>query len=372
MNGPDFYDVLGVPADASDDQIKSAYRKLARKWHPDKNPGDAEAEARFKEISQAHQVLSDPEQRKRYDALKNGGFGGFGGQGGPDMGVNFEELFGRGGPAQGGGGEGFGFGDILSSLFGGGGPQPGRGPGARRPSGPTRGEDMHHTLEIPFEVSVKGGTTRLRIPRRGPCSACDGSGAATPADRHTCPDCGGRGQQSQAQGAFAINRPCSRCLGRGHLISNPCPQCSGRGTNSSKRQISVDIPAGIEAGRVIRLAGEGHPSPDGGPAGDLLIEIQIKRDERFSREGKNVISRAPLRFSELVRGTELDVETIRGTVTLKVPPGSAPGARLRIPGFGSGDGARRGDHLVELQLRVPSDLTAAQRALIDKLADAGL
>lgn len=366
--GADYYEILGVAPDASEDQIKNAYRKLARRYHPDKNPGDKAAEAKFKELSQAHTVLADPEQRRRYDAIRAGGFGGPG-PGGAG-GVDFEQMFGQGAGGPDGGFSFGGMGDILSSLFGGGGG--GGGGRGRRPGRAARGEDTSHLLEIPFEVAVKGGTTHLTIPRPTACSACGGSGAATPADRHDCPDCRGTGHTQASQGAFSINRPCGRCLGRGSLITKPCATCKGSGQVHGKRKVSIEIPAGIETGRVLRVAGEGRPGPDGGPAGDLLIEVSVKEHGSLRRDGLNIVGAVDLRLSQLLRGATVEVETLHGSATLKVPPLTAPGARLRLGGQGIESRGQRGDHLVEVRLVLPRQLTKKQRELADQLGDAGL
>jgi len=362
QNGKDYYEILGVKQDAKVEAIKKSYRSLARKYHPDKNQGNPRAEERFKEISEAWRVLSDTKKRQQYDALRSGGFN-FGGEG-----VNLSDLFGGGqpgGPGMGGMG---GMSDILSSLFGGQ-QQQRRRPSqqAERPR-PQRGDDIFHKLDIPFDLAVRGGTTQLNIPRRQQCADCGGSGAASQADRHDCPECHGSGEASHAQGSFAINRPCTRCLGQGVLISKPCETCQGQGAVRAARRLSVKIPTGIESGKRIRLSGEGKPSPDGGMAGDLYLEVQVAPHPELTRDGKHIVSSVEISIVEAILGVKKEVQTLKGVAAVTIPAGTQPGARMRLGGCGiAGPGGVRGDHLVEVRVRIPKNLTAEQLDLLRKL-----
>jgi molecular chaperone DnaJ len=372
----DYYAALGVPKDADAGAIKKAYRKLATELHPDKNPGNAEAEGRFKEVSEAYDVLSDPKRRGEYDEARRlfgaggrtGGFpGGFPGGGGQpfDLGDLFGAAGGAGSPGAGRGG----LGDLFGGLFGGGaGPSSARGR-SQAASGPARGQDVETEATLSFDEAVLGVTVPLRMQSPGTCPTCSGSGAKPGTSPRTCPVCQGAGVTSRSQGAFAFSEPCRNCRGTGSVIDDPCPTCSGNGITSQSRTITVRIPAGVKDGQRIRLAGKGAPGRRGGPAGDLFVVVHVAEHSLFGRKGEDLTLSVPITFAEAALGTTLTVPTLDGTVSLKVPPGTASGRTLRVRGRGVKGKGHAGDLLVTLDVAVPVRLTDAQRKVIETLAE---
>lgn len=368
----DFYAELGVSSTASAEEIKRAYRKLARELHPDANPGDARAEARFKSMSEANDVLSDPEKRKQYDearSLFNGGFrpggGGLGGAGGFDLG----NLFGTAAPRT---GKADGLGDLLGGLFanrtGGAG-----GAGASRPR---RGNDIETEVRIDFAEAIRGATVPLRMASPASCGSCGGSGARAGTVPRTCPACGGTGLVTRSQGAFALSEPCRDCRGTGRIIDDPCTECGGRGVSTRTRTLTMRIPAGVADGQRIRLAGQGEPGMRGAPAGDLYVLVHVTPHPVFGRAGDDLTLAVPVSFPELVMGTTLTVPsmdgpTMGGTVTLKVPAGTANGRTLRVRGKGiAGRHGRTGDLLVTLHVVVPTTLNREAKEALASYAQA--
>ncbi|MGB9282195.1 MAG: molecular chaperone DnaJ [Pseudonocardiaceae bacterium] len=372
----DFYAELGVSSTASADEIKRAYRKLARELHPDANPGDARAEARFKSMSEAYGVLSDPDKRKQYDearSLFNGGFrpgGGFGGPRGPGAPGAFDlgDLLGSAG---GRGGDAGGLGDLLGGLFANRG-----GAGTAGTSRPRRGTDVETEIRIDFTEAVHGATVPLRIASPATCGSCAGSGARAGTVPRVCPVCGGTGLITRSQGAFALSEPCRDCRGTGRIIEDPCTECGGRGVSNRSRSLTMRIPAGVADGQRIRLAGQGEPGMRGAAAGDLYVLVHVTPHPVFGRSGDDLTLTVPVSFPELVMGTTVTVPTMDGpdqdgTVTLKVPPGTANGRTLRVRGKGiAGRHGRTGDLLVTLQVTVPTKLEPAAKAALEAYAAA--
>lgn len=353
----DFYKTLGVSDDVSEKDLTKAYRKLARKYHPDANPDNATAEERFKEISEAYDVLGDAERRKEYDEIRRlgstRGFGGFGG----------------GGPGAGGPGGGFNFeasdlSDLLGGMFGGG----------RRPSpgtGPRRGEDLEADLHLSFDEAVDGVTTTVHLTSDAACSTCAGSGAAPGTTPEICPRCSGRGVLDDNQGFFSLSQPCDRCGGRGRVVTDPCPTCRGSGIERKPRRVKVRIPAGVKDGQRIRLKGRGTPGRNGGPAGDLYVTVTVAGHKLFGRKGTNLTLDLPVTFTEAALGAKVRVPTLNGsTVTLKVPPGTPSGKTFRVRGRGVPTTNGTGDLLVTVVVEVPGELSAEQRSAIEALAAA--
>jgi molecular chaperone DnaJ len=360
MPEKDYYKVLGVPPEAKDEEIRKAYRRLAKKYHPDRHRGSKAAEAKFKEITEANQVLGDPDKRKQYDRLREAGLHGWGAKGADgsyeDMfrnaawkgeGISFEDL-------------GGGLGEIFSRMFG------GEAHGGARAT-TQRGSDVVSSITIPFETAVHGGRVEVAIPREKACPACGGSGAAPGSSAETCPQCRGAGQVLSGQGAFSVARPCPRCFGRGRIIQQPCGQCRGSGTVEEPARVEVNIPKGIQDKQKMRLAGMGQPGAGKGAPGDLLLEVNVRPHPNFERKGRDIYSKARVDMVDAALGTKVDVETMQGGVTVVVPPGTQPGQRLRVPGYGleTSDG-RKGDHYVEVQVTVPSKLSAEQRRLLEQ------
>lgn len=382
----DFYRELGVGKDASQDEIKKAYRKIARENHPDTKPGDEKAEARFKAAGEAYSVLSDPAKRSEYDEARtlfsSGRFGGFGGggRGGPTSapgGFDVNDLFG-GGAGRGGGAGGLG--DLLGGIFGGMG-----GAGEAGPVDPTgglggmssprqrRGADVETEVRIDFAEAVNGATLPLRLSSPMRCGTCDGSGARPGTTPRTCTRCGGAGLVSRTQGAFAFSEPCPDCRGTGHLVDDPCPECGGDGVSSRPRTLTIRVPAGVEDGKRIRLAGKGQPGPSGGPSGDLYVIVHVASDPVFGRSTKNpddLTLSLPVTYPELVRGATVAVPTLEGRISLKVPPGSSAGRTLRVRGRGVKRKEHTGDLLVTLELAVPARLSAEASEALDAYARA--
>jgi molecular chaperone DnaJ len=373
----DYYAALGVPQNADAAAIKKAYRKLARDLHPDKNPGNAQAESRFKEVSEAYDVLSDEKRRAEYDEARRlfgaggagaragfpGGFPGSGGGFGGGQTFDFGDLFGAGG-AEGARGAG-GLGDLLGGLFGGaGGGARGRSQAA---SGPARGQDVETEATLSFEEAVLGVTVPLRMQSPGSCPTCAGTGAKPGTAPHTCPVCQGAGVTSRSQGAFAFSEPCRNCRGTGQVIDDPCPTCAGSGITTQTRTITVRIPAGVKDGQRIRLAGKGAPGRRGGPAGDLFVVVHVAEHKLFGRKGNDLTLTVPISFAEAALGTTLTVPTLDGNVSLKVPAGTASGRTLRVRGRGVPGKGRAGDLLVTVDVAVPQRLSPGAREAIEKL-----
>jgi molecular chaperone DnaJ len=369
----DYYAVLGIPASATQDEIKKQYRKLAAKHHPDKNPNDPKAAERFKEISEAYQVLGDAERRKQYDQMRQlGAFGGFGGArrgGGPfsstpggGQNVRFED-FDIGGLG--------GLGEIFSSMFGGGG-------GASRPGNrsraPERGQDIEAALSIPFRTAALGGKTPIELEVNEECQSCHGTGAAPGAKLQTCPECAGRGMISFGQGGFAVQRPCPMCLGKGQVPTERCPTCSGSGEVRSRRKVMITVPTGVDTGTKIRLKGQGGRGLRNGPPGDLLITFQVEPDRFFKREGLDVIAPVPINIAQATLGSQISVRTLEGTkVKIRIPAGTPNGKRFRVRGHGIQKDEQKGDLIVQVEVSVPEKLTEEQeRAMRDFAAAGGL
>jgi len=351
MPPQDHYKVLGVDKKATADEIKKAYRKLARQYHPDKNPGDDKAEARFKQISQAHDILSDPDKRKDYDrALAN----------------PFSQT-GRGGSGQ----PGFdtaGFGDILSDLFGQARGRPGGGVPPRQRQ--ERGRDLEAEVSISFEQAISGAEIPISVPTFERCATCNGTGAKPGTSPIVCPRCQGRGIESEGQGLFSISQPCSRCGGAGTVIEEACATCAGEGRKRTVKRYRVNVPAGAREGSRIRLAGKGEPGRNGGPPGDLYVTTHVPESPVFARKGDNVEVEVPLTIPEALRGAKIEVPTLEGRKTLRVPAGTRPGSLQRLRGegpkrFGK---AGHGDIHYRFVLDLPDSLTAEQEAAVDDLA----
>ncbi|WP_159846055.1 molecular chaperone DnaJ [Nocardia sp. CY41] len=348
----DFYKELGVSSSASQDEIKKAYRKLARDLHPDANPGDAKAEEKFKAVSEAHAVLSDPAKRKEYDDTRKlfagGGYsrGGFGSGagGGFSQEFNLGDIF--GGASAGDGG----LGDLLGGLFN-------RGGGARTSSRPRRGADVETETTLGFREAAQGVTVPLRMTSPSPCTTCHGSGAKPGTSPRVCPICNGTGIVSRNQGAFGFSEPCDECRGSGSIIDDPCLDCQGSGIQNRTRTITVRIPPGVGDGQRIRLAGQGEAGLRGAPSGDLYVTVHVSQDKVFGRNGDDLTLVLPVSYSELVLGTTVSVPTLDGRVGVKVPAGTADGRTLRVRGRGvpkRGGGA--GDLLVTVKVAVPQKL----------------
>ncbi|HEX8890248.1 MAG TPA: molecular chaperone DnaJ, partial [Pyrinomonadaceae bacterium] len=314
MSKRDYYEVLSVARTASEQEIKSAYRRLAVKYHPDKNPGDAAAEEKFKEAAEAYSVLSDADQRRRYDRFGHAGVsssaGGAGGWGAPGFG-GIEDIL----------GDLFGFGDV----FGG-----GRGGSGGRRTTAQRGADLRYDLEITLEDAAAGMTAQLRIPRLETCEKCKGSGAAEGTQPETCGTCSGAGQVRYQQGFFSVARTCSTCRGTGHVIKNPCDACKGAGRVEREKTMEVKIPAGVETGSRLRIAGEGEAGTQGGATGDLYVVIHVSEHERFERQGSNLYSSVPINFSQAALGAETTVQTLNGQQQVKIPAGTQTGTVFRL------------------------------------------
>lgn len=362
----DFYATLGVSKDVAPDELKKKYRKLARELHPDKNPGDAQAEAKFKEVSEAYDVLSDPAKRKEYDEARTlfagggfpgGGFGGYGGGGfgGGQYNVNVEDLFGE---------SGGGFGDFLGGLFN-------RGGGGTRSRQPRRGQDLESELTLSFDDALDGVTVPLRLSSEAPCASCKGTGAKAGTVPRVCPTCDGSGQVSRNAGGFAFAEPCPSCRGRGLFVDDPCPSCRGSGRGTSTRTVQARIPAGVKDGSRIRLKGKGGPGERGGPSGDLFVTVHVKAHPVFGRKGNNVTIAVPVTFAEAALGSQIAVPTPRGgSVTVKIPAGTSNGRTFRVAGKGiRGKEGKNGDLLVTVEVAVPQNMTDEAREALQAYAD---
>jgi molecular chaperone DnaJ len=363
----DFYQVLGVPDSASQDDIKKAYRRLAKQYHPDANPNNAKAAERFKEVSEAHSTLSDPTKRKQYDQMrKYGAFDGMSrrpqGAGSARAGGGFDPR--AGDASQFDFGDLGGLGDIFSSIF---------GRGGRREE--ARGaETLEAVVEVPFRVAMLGGKIPVTLPVTETCPTCSGSGGAPGATWSTCPECQGRGTISFGQGNFAVNRPCPQCRGRGQIPSERCPTCRGAGEIRAERRVTITVPSGTDTGDRVLLRGQGQTNGPGNPAGDILITFQVQPDRFFRREGLDIVADVPINLAQAALGTRIRVRTLDGKkVLLRIPPGTQPGRRFRIKGQGLEKNGRRGDQLVGVQITVPDQLTPEQQELMKRFADsAGL
>ena len=348
MQKRDYYEVLGVGRDADEAALKSAYRKLAHQYHPDKNPGDKGSEEKFKELTEAYAVLSDGDKRARYDRFGHGAGG-----------VPFEDAFGFGGAAN----INDIFGDIFGEMFG-----QRRGRSAR-----ARGSDLRYDLQLPFEEAAFGTTARLKIPRPRRCDACQGSGAKPGTSPRTCQTCGGSGELRLTQGFFSIARTCHHCGGSGRVIAEKCGTCGGAGQRREEAAVEVKIPAGVDTGTRMKLSGEGEPAPaPGGVAGDLFVVITVRDHPIFRREDTEVLCDMPISFTQAALGTSLDVPTLDGKAKLKIPAGTQGGKVFRIKGKGiaSLQGGGRGDQHVRVYVEVPTQLSKEQRDLLERFAAA--
>jgi len=374
----DYYASLGVAKDADANAIKKAYRKLAVKLHPDKNPGDAAAEAKFKEVSEAYDVLSDSAKRAEYDEARSlfasgrippGGFpGGAGGystayQPGSTT-FDFNDLFNQSG--SGGGASTGGFGDVFGNLFGGG------GGGAQqrraRSTGPTRGQDANAEVTLSFDEAMSGETLPLQLSGPGTCRTCGGGGAKPGTSARTCPTCSGTGFVSHNQGAFGFSEPCRDCKGTGKLIDEPCADCGGSGVTIQSRTINIRVPAGIKDGAKVRVAGKGLPGARGGPAGDLYVTVHVSKHPLFARKGDDLALTVPVGYAEAALGTTIRVPTLDGSVSLKVPAGTPSGRTLRVRGRGAPRKGGHGDLLVTVEVAVPAKLTDDAKEALEKYA----
>jgi molecular chaperone DnaJ len=347
----DYYEVLGVDRQATEQQIKSAYRKLALKHHPDRNPGDAAAEEQFKEAAEAYAILADAEKRGLYDRFGHAGVSGAGAGAGfdPTIFADFSDIFG-------GLGDVFGFGDIFG--------------GRRRRGGPQRGSDLRYDLEITFDESATGTDTTIQIPREETCETCTGSGASPGTSPETCSQCRGSGQLRYQQGFLTVARPCSNCRGTGKTIAKPCQSCRGAGRISRERKITVKIPAGIATGQRLRLYGEGEHGSAGGPPGDLYVVVHVQEHSFFHREGDDLYCEMPISFPTIALGGSVKVPTLNGQEDLSIPAGTQTGARFKIRGKGmpSVSGRGRGDLHVIARVTVPKKVTKEQKHLLEELA----
>ena len=342
------YEVLGVPKTASDDEVKKAYRTLAREYHPDRNPTDNGAEERFKEVQSAYDLLSDPEKRRSYDTFGAGGTRG--GQAGPGGfgGMRFEEFnFGD-------------LGDLLGGMFGSGAARQ----GARQA---TRGDDLETHVRISFEDSLKGAQVRVPVESEAVCSACHGTGAEPGTSPVICPECSGRGVVSDSQGLFAFSQPCPRCQGNGTIVESPCKRCRGTGRERARRRFSVKIPAGAKSGTRVRLKGRGEPGRNGGPPGDLYVVVDVEPSPLFERRGSDLLLDVPVTYAEATLGATVQIPTPDGPVALKIPSGTESGKLLRVKGRGAPQlkGNGRGDLLARVKVTVPKKLSKAEKEALE-------
>jgi len=342
----DYYEVLQIQKGASIEEIKKAYRKLALKYHPDKNPGDADAEEKFKEAAEAYGVLSDDEKRARYDRYGHQGVGGMGGFD-PNQFADFGDIL----------GDLFGFGDFF-------------GTSRRKSTRPARGNDLRYDLELEFLDAAFGKEVSLDVPRTVTCTTCSGSGAKPGTQPVTCSGCAGRGQIRYSQGFFAVARTCPQCGGAGKVIKDPCPSCSGAGRVREEKTISVKVPAGVDDGSRLRIAGEGESGYNGGPAGDLYVFLSVAAHPKFTRRDYDIHSDQSISFTQAALGGEVQTETIDGAESLRVAAGTQPGQVFRLRGKGVRflDGSDRGDHYVHMSVRVPTSLTEDQKRMLQEFA----
>ncbi len=352
----DYYEVLGVSKDADATAIKKAYRKLALQHHPDQNPGDAEAERKFKEAAEAYDVLSDETKKAQYDRFGHAAFDAGGGYGGPQF-NNIEDIFSAFGDIFGGGGGG----GIFGDLFGGG----------RRRRGPAKGRDLKIQLELSLEEIDSGVERTINLKRRESCGTCSGSGQKPGTDKRTCSTCGGRGQVAQNRGFFQVAAPCPSCRGAGETIDSPCTDCSGSGGHTQPAEVTVEIPAGIEDGMRLVVRGEGYAGPPGGVRGDLYVVVRERDHNLFQRSGPDLVAELPFSFGQLALGTKVEIPTLRGKVEMSVPAGTPTGKvfRLRAQGLPRLEGSGRGDQLVRVFVEVPKKLTSEQREKLEEFEE---
>jgi molecular chaperone DnaJ len=346
----DYYEILGISRSATEVELKSAYRKLALKHHPDRNPGNKAAEEKFKECAEAYAVLADTDKRSAYDRFGHAGVSNVGSAGvDPTIFADFGDILG-------GLGDIFGFGDLLG--------------GGRRRGGPQRGADLRYDLEITFEESAKGAETSIQIPRQEQCETCGGSGAAPGSSPTVCSQCRGQGQVRFQQGFFTVARTCPQCRGTGRTIAKPCHTCRGAGHVPRERKITVKIPAGIATGQQLRMHGEGEAGSAGGPAGNLYVVVHVQEHEFFRRDGLNLFCEIPVNFTTVALGGEIQVPTLEGSDNVKVPEGTATGTTLRLRGKGMPDvnGRGRGDLFATVQVQTPRKLSKEQRQVLEQLA----
>jgi molecular chaperone DnaJ len=357
----DYYQQLGISPNASPEAIKKAYRSLAKEHHPDANPDNPGAGERFKEISEAYTILSDPESKRKYDQLRR--FGGLGGfrpgagpspQSGPESGraFRFEDLG--------------GIGDIFSSIF-----DVGKRTTADRRKGPVRGHDVEYLIEVPFRTAVRGGKVTINVPLSEECATCDGTGAAPGAGSDACKECDGRGTVTFGQGTFSVPRPCPACMGRGQIPRENCNACGGRGDVSSRRRIAVTVPAGVDDGSRLRIPGQGERGPGGGRPGDLIVKFRVHEDRFFSRDGLDLVCEVPINVAQALLGSRIRVRTVDNKkIVLRIPPGTQSGTTFRIKGQGVEKGERTGDQLVRVMVGLPEDLSDEGREAAERLAQA--
>lgn len=348
----DYYETLSIERTASDGEIKAAYRKLAMQFHPDRNPNNPQAEERFKECSEAYQVLSDPDKRAAYDRYGHAGVNGAGG------------FPGGGNPFQGQGDLNDIFGDLFGEMFN-------MGGGNRRATRQQRGRDLKFDMKLEFEEAVFGIEREITIRRAGPCEDCRGTGSAAGKQPETCQQCGGRGQIRSQQGFFAVARTCPVCGGTGTIIRTPCPTCKGDSRVTREHKILVKVPAGVETGTRIRYAGEGEAGRFGGPAGDFYVVLEVKPHKFFERDGEDLHCVIPISFPQAALGTELELETLEGVETIKVPEGTQSGREIKLRGKGVPhlNSHGKGDLIVEVRVQTPSNLTRQQKDLLKQLSD---
>lgn len=369
MPGKDYYAVLGVDKSVTEQQIKTAFRKLAKKYHPDANPNNKAAEEKFKEINEAYEVLSDKQKRGQYDQLREAqshGFGGFGGSG-PGAstysyggsqpsgagGFSFEDLGGIGG-----------LGDIFSHIFD-------RGEFSRHQQyTPQKGQDLETEIDIPFLEAISGGSTILQIPRTEPCYTCSGSGIQPGSKTQTCPQCQGRGTVQFSQGGFAVSRPCPYCGGRGQVGGSVCSTCQGNGEITQPRKLRIKVPPGVDNGTRIRIHGEGGLGISGGPRGDLFVTFRVQGHDTFERKGNDIYTNVKISIVQAILGGEIEVPTVDSRVNMKIPAGTQPGTLLRLKGKGvsSIKSSKKGDQFVKIDIEIPRRLTPEQRKLIEEFA----
>jgi len=344
----DYYELLAVNRNASEDDLKKAYRKLALQYHPDRNPGDKQAEEKFKEISEAYSVLSDAQKRAQYDQFGHAAFGDGGPAGGgfDFSGGGFEDVFG----------------DIFGEFFGGG-----------RRRGQSRGDDLRYNLSLKFEEAVSGTEKKIKIPRHGACETCRGNGAKPGTTPETCPKCRGRGQVAFQQGFFSVSRTCDKCQGQGTIIKDPCVTCGGAGRMRAMHTLSVKIPAGVDTGSRLKLRAEGETGPVGGSPGDLYVVVQVESHPIFVRDNLDILCDVPISFVQAALGAEIDVPTLDGKVKMKIPSGTQSGKLFRMKGRGVKDvqGFQQGDQHVRVTVETPTHLTSKQKELLKEFAAIG-
>ena len=347
MSKRDYYEVLGVAQNADEKEIKKAYRRIAMKFHPDRNSDDPKADDKFKEATEAYEVLTNAEKRAAYDRFGHAGVDGSAGGGGFSEG-GFSDIFG----------------DVFGDIFGGGG-------GGRSRGGPQRGSDLRYTLDISLEDAVFGKTVEIKVPTLQSCDVCDGSGAKPGTSVKTCSTCGGAGQVRMQQGFFQVQQTCPSCRGQGKVVSDPCTSCRGQGRVERSKTLSVKVPPGVDTGDRIRLSGEGEAGPNGGPNGDLFVEMSVRKHAIFDRDGKDLHCDAPITFSDAALGGELEVPTLEGRVKLKIPEGTQTGKLFRLRGKGVKPvrGGSVGDLLCRVVVETPVQLTKKQKELLQQFQE---